>query len=104
MSISNREEQFNKRRLRYSYLSVIVSVGLVLFVLGVMLTLLNQARNLTDELKENFTFTLFLEPGTTESSRDVFLEKWSMAPEIREIVFISKVEMFFLKNGLWLQK
>ncbi|MDG1710317.1 MAG: permease-like cell division protein FtsX [Schleiferiaceae bacterium] len=90
MSRSNREEQFNKRRLRYSYLSVIVSVGLVLFVLGVMLTLLNQARNLTDELKENFTFTLFLEPGTSESARDVFLEKWTMAPEIREIVFISK--------------
>ncbi len=90
MSRSNREEQFNRRRLRYSYLSVIVSIGLVLFVLGVMLTLLNQARNLTDELKENFTFTLFLEPGTTESGRDIFLEKWTMAPEIREIVFISK--------------
>ncbi len=90
MGRSNREEQFNRRRLRYSYFSVIVSIGLVLFVLGVMLTLLHQARNLTDELKENFTFTLFLEPSTSESSREVFLKNWAMSPEIREIVFVSK--------------
>ena len=48
MSRAKGEDQFNRKRLRYSYLSVIVSIGLVLFVLGVMMTLLYQARTLTD--------------------------------------------------------
>tara|TARA_Y100000389_G_C17395300_1_gene482176 strand:- start:435 stop:1319 length:885 start_codon:yes stop_codon:yes gene_type:complete len=92
MAISRPEEQFNKRRLRYSYLSVIISIGLVLFVMGAMVTLIYQARNLADELKENFTFTLFLEPNTSFDKREAFLQKWSMAPEIRTIDFISKQE------------
>ena len=92
MAISRPEEQFNKRRLRYSYLSVIISIGLVLFVMGAMVTLIYQARTLADELKENFTFTLFLEPNTSFAKREAFLQKWSMAPEIRTIDFISKQE------------
>lgn len=92
MAISRPEEQFNKRRLRYSYLSVIISIGLVLFVMGAMVTLIYQARTLADELKENFTFTLFLEPNTSFAKREAFLQKWSLAPEIRTIDFISKQE------------
>lgn len=90
MSRPKGEDQFNRKRLRYSYLSVIVSIGLVLFVLGVMMTLLYQARTLTNELKENFTFTLFLRPETTTAQREALEATWAMAPEVRQIVFISK--------------
>ena len=90
MSRSKGEDQFNKNRLRYSYLSVVVSIGLVLFVLGIMMTLLYQAKNLTQELKENFTFTLFLKPETTNAQREALQTTWSMAPEVRQIQFISK--------------
>ena len=60
--------------------------------MGAMVTLIYQARTLADELKENFTFTLFLEPNTSFAKLDAFLQKWSMAPEIRTIDFISKQE------------
>lgn len=90
MSRSKGEDQFNKNRLRYSYLSVVVSIGLVLFVLGIMMTLLYQAQNLTQELKENFTFTLFLKPETTDEQREALQSTWSMAPEVRQINFVSK--------------
>ncbi len=92
MSRPKGEDQFNRKRLRYSYLSVVVSIGLVLFVLGVMMTLLYQARTLTEELKENFTFTLFLTPEATEAEREALQTEWSMAPEVRQIVFVSKEE------------
>lgn len=90
MSRSKGEDQFNKNRLRYSYLSVVVSIGLVLFVLGIMMTLLYQAQNLTQELKENFTFTLFLKPEATDEQREALQATWSMAPEVRQINFVSK--------------
>ncbi len=90
MSLAKGEDQFNRKRLRYSYLSVIVSIGLVLFVLGVMMTLLYQARTLTNELKENFTFTLFLQPETTTDQRETLEATWSMAPEVRQIIYVSK--------------
>jgi cell division transport system permease protein len=90
MSRAKGEDQFNRKRLRYSYLSVIVSIGLVLFVLGVMMTLLYQARTLTDELKENFTFTLFLQPETTTAQREALVTTWSMSPEVRQIIYVSK--------------
>ena len=90
MSRAKGEDQFNRKRLRYSYLSVIVSIGLVLFVLGVMMTLLYQARTLTDELKENFTFTLFLQPETTTTQREALVTTWSMSPEVRQIIYVSK--------------
>ena len=90
MSRSKGEDQFNKKRLRYSYLSVVVSIGLVLFVLGVMMTLLYQAKTVTQELKENFTFTLFLKPEATSEQREALQTTWSMAPEVRQINFVSK--------------
>ncbi len=90
MSRAKGEDQFNRKRLRYSYLSVIVSIGLVLFVLWVMMTLLYQARTLTDELKENFTVTLFLQPETTTAQREALVTTWSMSPEVRQIIYVSK--------------
>jgi len=67
-----------------------VSIGLVLFVLGVMMTLLYQAKTVTQELKENFTFTLFLKPEATSEQREALQTTWSMAPEVRQINFVSK--------------
>ena len=58
------EEQFHRQRVRTAFVSVTVSMALVLFVVGVMASLLLQARELGRELQENFTFTAFLVPET----------------------------------------
>ena len=64
MAKAQGEEAFNKRRVRFSYAGVVLSIGLVLFLTGIMATLAYQSRVLTDDLKENFTFTLFLKSST----------------------------------------
>jgi len=92
MSRAKGEDQFNKNRLRYSYLSVIISTGMVLLVLGVMGTLLYQAKTLSEELKENFTFTVFLKPDVRETQRDSLQTKWAKEPEVRQVLFVSKEE------------
>ena len=45
MGKSKGEDNFNRRRLRASYFSVIISIGLVLFLLGIAGTLIHQARS-----------------------------------------------------------
>ena len=90
MGKSRGEDNFNRRRLRASYFSVIISIGLVLFLLGIAGTLIHQARSLTEDLKENFTFTLFLKSSASQSQIDALQSKWAQSPEVRSMVFVSK--------------
>jgi len=92
MAKAQGEEAFNKRRVRFSYAGVVLSIGLVLFLTGIMATLAYQSRVLTDDLKENFTFTLFLKAGATQEKADAFIKDWSDEPEIRSLRFVGKEE------------
>jgi cell division transport system permease protein len=92
MAKAQGEEAFNKRRVRFSYAGVVLSIGLVLFLTGIMATLAYQSRVLTDDLKENFTFTLFLKSDATQEKADAFIKDWSDEPEIRSLRFVGKEE------------
>lgn len=92
MAKAQGEEAFNKRRVRFSYAGVVLSIGLVLFLTGIMATLAYQSRVLTDDLKENFTFTLFLKQSATQAQADAFIKDWSDEPEIRSLRFVGKEE------------
>ncbi len=54
------EEKFQKKRLRSSYFTVIVSISLVLFMLGLQGLILLQAQKLSNYVKENIGFTVIL--------------------------------------------
>ena len=84
------EEQFHRQRVRTAFVSVTVSMALVLFVVGVMASLLLQARELGRELQENFTFTAFLVPETDAATVRKLQQKWSNQPEVRSVVFVSR--------------
>lgn len=92
MAKAQGEEAFNKRRVRFSYAGVVLSIGLVLFLTGIMATLAYQSQVLTDDLKENFTFTLFLKPETSQDQADAFIKQWSDEAEIRSLRFVGKDE------------
>ena len=92
MAKSQGEDKFNRRRVRASYLSVTISIGMVLFLLGLTGTLLYQARTLTQDLKENFTLTLFLSTSASQDHINDLQSKWGQAPEVRSIAFVSKEE------------
>lgn len=84
------EEQFHKQRVRTAFVSVTISMALVLFVVGLVASLLLQARELGRELQENFTFTAFLQPETTAAEVRSLQQKWSRQPEVRSVVYVSK--------------
>lgn len=60
------EEKFQKRRLRGSYISVILSVALVLFTLGLLGLISLYAQKLSKQVKESIGFTIYLEDGIKE--------------------------------------
>ena len=53
-------EKYQKRRLRSSYISVIISISLVLFLLGVLGLLVLNTKKVADYFKEQAAITLFL--------------------------------------------
>ena len=53
-------EKYQKRRLRSSYISVIISISLVLFLLGILGLLVLNTKKVADYFKEQAVITLFL--------------------------------------------
>ena len=53
-------EKYQKRRLRSSYISVIISISLVLFLLGILGLLVLNTKKVADYFKEQAAITLFL--------------------------------------------
>ncbi len=61
-----KEEKASKRRLRTSYITTVVSITLVLFMLGIMGLLLLNAKNLSDYVRENIGFSIILKDEVKE--------------------------------------
>ncbi len=59
-----------KRRLQSSYLTSIISISLVLFMLGLIGFLILNARKLSNYVKENIGFTVFIKEDVKEA--DIF--------------------------------
>jgi cell division transport system permease protein len=90
--MSNKEEKFNKRRLRSAYFSVTVSIALVLFMVGMLGVLVLNARTLAKEMRENFTFTVLLKSDAAEVDVRQFVKELQLKKYVKEAELISKDE------------
>lgn len=90
--MSNKEEKFNKRRLRSAYFSVTVSIALVLFMVGMLGVLVLNARTLAKEMRENFTFTVILKSDVPEVEIRQFVKELQLKEYVKEAELISKDE------------
>ena len=61
--MSKSENKHSKRRLRSSYLTTIISISLVLFMLGVLGLIILNARQISNHVKENIGFSIILNKG-----------------------------------------
>lgn len=64
------EDKYARRRLTTSYLSTIVGITLVLYMLGLLGLIIMHAQKLSDYVKENIGFTVFLNDDVKEA--DIF--------------------------------
>lgn len=85
-------QRFTKNRLRSSYISVVVSIALVLFVLGLFGTLMLNAKAIVREVKEDFTITVLLENEASPVAVSQFRKNLALASYVKDLKFISKEE------------
>jgi cell division transport system permease protein len=82
----------HRRRLRNSYLSTIVSITLVLFVMGLVAALLLNVGYLSRYVKENIGFSVEIADGTSDADIAWVRKQLDIMPAVRETKFISKAD------------
>ncbi|MFV8345216.1 cell division protein FtsX [Flavobacterium sp. ZB4P13] len=70
--MSSSFDKFQKRRLISSYFSVVLSVFLVLFLLGVLGLFIINSKKLADDFKENIAMTVFFKKEANDSILKAF--------------------------------
>jgi cell division transport system permease protein len=86
------EKRSTKWRLRSSYLSSIISNSLVLFMLGVLMLLVFNAKRLSDYVRENIGFSVILHDDVREVDASFLRKTLDASPYVRITQYISKEE------------
>ena len=90
--MSSKQDQFNKGRLRSSYLSVVVSMTLVLFLIGLLGTILYHSKTIANEVQENIAFTVLLHKEAKPIAVKQFQRQLELSEHVKKTEFISKEE------------
>ncbi|MBU2995562.1 permease-like cell division protein FtsX [Cellulophaga baltica] len=85
-------ERFQKRKLISSYFSVVLSIGLVLFLLGILGLLVLNTKKMADHFKEQITISVFLKDTAKQVEVDQLQKSLAMAEYAKEAVYVSKEE------------
>jgi len=64
--VKKKESKISKRRLRTSYITTIISISLVLFLLGIVGLLLLNAQKVSEYVKENIGFSIIIKDNVKE--------------------------------------
>lgn len=78
------------RKIISSSTSVVISLSLVLFVVGILALLLINAQKLSNYVKENIGFTIMLNDGASEIETINFQTELRAAEFAKEITFVTK--------------
>ncbi|SIS40956.1 cell division protein FtsX [Zobellia uliginosa] len=85
-------EQYQKQKLISSYFSVVLSIALVLFLLGILGLLVINTKKMADHFKEQITISIFLKDEAKESEIDQLQKNLLQAEHTKSAVFVSKEE------------
>jgi cell division transport system permease protein len=83
-------ERYQRRRLISSYFSVVLSIGLVLFLLGILGMLVLNTKKLADHFKEQITISVFLKDNAKPIEIDQLQKSLAMAEYTKSAIFVSK--------------
>ncbi len=88
--MSSSFEKHQKRRLISSYFSVILSIALVLFMLGVLGLLVLNTKSISDNFKEQVILTIYLEDTSKEVEIKQLEKSLAFTDYVKQTNFISK--------------
>lgn len=84
------QEGISKSRLRSSYLTQIVSISLVLFLVGLLGFMIINARELSDYFRESLSFSVMLDEDAKEADIRMLQKDLDAKPFIKSTEYISK--------------
>ena len=88
--MSSSYDKFQKRRLISSYFSVILSVFLVLFLVGILGLFVLNSKKLSDDFKEQIAMTVFFKNEANDTVLKAFEAELKTAKFVKSSVFVSK--------------
>ena len=88
--MKNKETGYPKAKLRSSYLTLVISVSLVLFLLGVLGLVLINARELSDYLRESLSFSIMLDDEAKEPDIRMLQKDLDAKPYVKSTEYVSK--------------
>lgn len=84
--------EFSKTRLRSSYVTLVVSVSLVLFLLGILGLVLINAKGLSDYLRESLSFWVMLDDNAKEADIRLLQKDLDAKTYVKSTQYVSKEE------------
>ncbi|MFK2818767.1 permease-like cell division protein FtsX [Flavobacteriaceae sp. LMIT009] len=97
--MSSSFERHQKRRLISSYFSVVISIALVLFLLGLLGMLVLNAKTISDSFKERVVMTIYLNDSAKEVEINQLEKSLALASYIKETAYISKEDAADFMKG-----
>jgi len=100
--MSSSFENYQKRRLISSYFSVVLSIALVLFLLGLLGMLVLNTKKVADHFKEQVVVTIYLKDSAKEVETKQLEKSLAMADYVKSTEYVSKeqaAEFMKAENG-----
>jgi len=89
-SMSSSFEKHQKRRLISSYFSVVLSIALVLFLIGLLGMLVLNAKTISDNFKERVVMTIYLNDNAKDVEINQLEKSLALAKYVKETNYVSK--------------
>ena len=83
-------EKYQKRKLISSYFSVVLSIALVLFLLGLLGMLVLNAKKVSDHFKEQVVVTIYLKDSVKEVEMKQLEKSLALADYVKSTEYVSK--------------
>jgi cell division transport system permease protein len=90
--VEKKGKGFSNTRLRGSYLTLVISVSLVLFLLGILGLVIINAKGLSDYFKESLSFSVILDDNAREADIRMLQKDLDAKPFVKSTEYVSKDE------------
>jgi cell division transport system permease protein len=90
--MSSKFDSYQKRRLQSSYISVVISIALVLFMVGILGFVLIKSTSIANRVKEKVAITLFIKDKVTQKQIATFKESLIKEEFTKSVIYTSKAQ------------
>ncbi|WP_439133062.1 cell division protein FtsX [Polaribacter sp.] len=90
--MSSKFDSYQKRRLASSYISVVISIALVLFMVGVLGLIVLKSSQVANYVKEKVAITLFIKDNVTQKQIKTFRESLLKEAFTKKAIYTSKTQ------------